>query len=274
MQANPLDRVSIPALYVLTVALFFVVDELGYRFGLRYKARTGGIKESLVGANLGILLGLLSFMVAFFVGMAASRFDTRLHLVLADANSIGTTALRAELLPEPYAAQVQGMLREYVDVRAATSRREIGLPEAKARSEQLLEQIWEAATAAAEVRPTPITASFIQSLNETIDINSEVIFSNTTNRMPVSTLLIVYLVATISFLLLGFHNSLHENRNLVSLTLVVAVFSMVILLIFDLDRPRDGLLQISHEPLLELQTTLHRKAASVSGPAADRESGQ
>lgn len=271
MPANPFDNISIPALYVLTVALFFAMDELGYRFGLRYKKQKGEAKESLVGANLGILLGLLTFMVAFFIGMAASRFDTRLHLVLADANSIGTTALRAELLPEPYAAQAQGLLREYVDVRAAASQRAIGLPEAKTRSEQLLDQIWEVGVAAAEVRPTPITASFIQSLNETIDINSEVIFSITTNRMPISTLLIVYLVATISFLLLGFHNSLHENRNLISLTLVVAVFSMVILLIFDLDRPRDGLLQISHEPLLELQTTLHRKAASLSGPAADRE---
>ena len=107
MQANPLDSIPIPALYAVTVLLFFVVDELGYRFGLRYKkqsgqTQTGQPKEALVGANLGIELGLLTFMVAFFIGMAASRFDTRLHLVLADANSIGTTALRAELLPEPY----------------------------------------------------------------------------------------------------------------------------------------------------------------------------
>jgi len=45
------------------------------------------------------ILGLLAFRLAFTFGVAASRFDTRRELVLDEANAIGTTFLRAALLP-------------------------------------------------------------------------------------------------------------------------------------------------------------------------------
>jgi hypothetical protein len=41
-------------------------------------------------------------LLAFTFGMAASRFDVRRGLVIDEANAIGTTYLRAGLLPEPF----------------------------------------------------------------------------------------------------------------------------------------------------------------------------
>lgn len=260
MNANLFDTTPIPLLYALTVLLFFAADETGYRFGTRHKTQAGNLKESLVGANLGILLGFLAFIVAFFVSMSASRFDARIQLVLKDSNSIGTTNLRADLLPEPYSTQVHDLIREYVDVRVAAGDDYIGMSEAMATSEKLLNQMWAAGAGAAEARPTPITATFISSLNETIDINSERIFAAEFNRMPASAILTAYIVATVSFLLLGFNNSLHEDRNLVAFTLVAIVFSLVIVLIVDLDRPREGLLRISNQPMIDLQAQLHEAA--------------
>ena len=55
------------------------------------------------GANISMLenaaLGLLALMIGFTFAMALSRFDARRDAVLKEANSIGTTALRARLLP-------------------------------------------------------------------------------------------------------------------------------------------------------------------------------
>ena len=48
--------------------------------------------------------------------MALSRFEGRRDAVLDEANAIGTTALRARLLPEPHNTETLKLLREYVQV--------------------------------------------------------------------------------------------------------------------------------------------------------------
>jgi hypothetical protein len=47
------------------------------------------------------VLGLLALMLGFTLAMAVDRFDTRRTFVLQEANAIGTTYLRAQLLGEP-----------------------------------------------------------------------------------------------------------------------------------------------------------------------------
>ena len=46
-----------------------------------------------------------------------SRYDARRDAVLSEANAIGTTALRARLLPAPHAAESLALLREYTQLR-------------------------------------------------------------------------------------------------------------------------------------------------------------
>ena len=59
------------------------------------------------------ILALLAFLLAVTMGMASDRFDTRRGLVREEANTIGTTYLRAGYLAEPYAKDIQNLLREY-----------------------------------------------------------------------------------------------------------------------------------------------------------------
>ena len=63
------------------------------------------------------MLGLLALMLAFTFSMALSRFEARRDAVLNEANAIGTTALRARLLPEPQRSETLKLLREYVHIR-------------------------------------------------------------------------------------------------------------------------------------------------------------
>jgi hypothetical protein len=65
---------------------------------------------------VGATLGLLAFILAFTFGLAAARFDTRRQVVLDEADAIGTTYLRAGMLPERR-EEIRTLLRNYVNTR-------------------------------------------------------------------------------------------------------------------------------------------------------------
>ena len=74
--------------------------ECGYRLGKYRRSRHEQEKEAPLGTMVGATLGLLAFILAFTFGLAAARFDTRRQVLLDEANAIGTTYLRAGILPE------------------------------------------------------------------------------------------------------------------------------------------------------------------------------
>ena len=63
------------------------------------------------------MLGLLALLLGFTFALAAGRYESRRALVLQEANSIGTTYLRAALLPEPHHKEVEALLWRYLEVR-------------------------------------------------------------------------------------------------------------------------------------------------------------
>jgi hypothetical protein len=84
--------------------------EIGYRLGRWRHRRAVDEKPNPVGAMVASILGLLAFMLAFTFSLAASRFDARRQIVIEEANAIGTTYLRARLLPEPERSEIARLL--------------------------------------------------------------------------------------------------------------------------------------------------------------------
>ena len=105
--------------------------------------------------------------------MALSRFEGRRDAVLQEANAIGTTALRARLLPEPHNTETLKLLREYVQIQLDITQRVPSPAEfdaAVTNSNQIQQQLWQQAMAmAAKDSGIVPTGLFIQSLNELID---------------------------------------------------------------------------------------------------------
>jgi hypothetical protein len=54
---------------------------------------------------------LMALLLAFSFAMAEGRFGTRQQLVVDEANAIGTTDLRSQMLTEPYRQEVRELLR-------------------------------------------------------------------------------------------------------------------------------------------------------------------
>jgi hypothetical protein len=259
-----LDALPLAGVFTGTVLIVLVGIEAGFRIGRRRRERLDGTKEAPIGGAVGALLGLLAFLLAFTFGIAASRFDARRHLLLDEVNSIGTTYLRAGMLPEPQRSELRGLLKQYVDVRANLAAHPEELPAAIARSEELQSAIWQSATVVAQADPqSEVTALFVDSLNETIDLHTKRVVYGTQYRIPSVIWIVLGLVAVLSMLSMGYQFGLTGTRNLLISSVLGLSFSLVILLISDLDRGAEGNLRVNQQPLLELQQKLSQEGAGA-----------
>ena len=152
------------SLLILLVGL----SELAWRMGFASsRKKSEADKDS--GTVRSAVLALLGLLLGFSFAIAGARHETRRELLLEEANSIVTTARRAQLLPGPHAANVVQLLREYVPLRIEAHREaqfSDQFATTRKRSADLQDRMWAEAVAAAAERPSSITASFIASLNE------------------------------------------------------------------------------------------------------------
>jgi len=250
------DGLPIWAILLATIGLVLLFLEIGVRLGRR---RKGG-KVEVSGAMVGATMGLLAFMLAFTFNGAAGRHSARKALVIQEANAIRTTWLRAGFLAEPIRDDIRGLLRDYVDVRVQAAAGEVELPEALRRSEAQQDQMWALTLEAGRQDQGSIPAGLLtSSLNEVINLHLERVTVGARNRVPPTIWAALYLLLAVSMLMMGIQVGLSAARNLsIELALAVA-FSGVLFLIVDLDRPQEGLVNVSQQALLELQTRLNAR---------------
>lgn len=237
--------------FVGTVVVLGAAAKAGHLIGARMRARLGEAAPPDLGAALGGLLGLLALLLAFTFAMAGQRYDWRKALVVDEANAIGTAWLRADLIPEPQAAQARQVLRAYAQARAdviEASRR----AEAIARSERLQSELWGITRAAAAAAPTPTVALFVVAVNEVIDVHGLRVQAALRNRIPPTIFVTLLAVAILVMAATGYAGGLTRERSSLSSILLVLVLAVVITLILDLDRPYDGLLTVSQQAIVDV----------------------
>jgi hypothetical protein len=256
MVNQPLDVLPIWSIYILTVILLFLAAEAGFRLGKLVQRRWPDKAEGGVGTVVGAALALLGFLLAFVVGIAIGNFNERRQLVVLEANAIGTTYLRAGYLADPYGVESRKLLREYVGLRLKALDPAATLA-AIARSEQIHDELWLMAEEVAREYPVTTVSLYLSSLNEVIDLHTERISAELGFRVPPTMVLGLYLVAVMTMILIGVHDSYRERHNLIALIMVVMIVSVVFLMIIDIDRSNVGLLQTPQKALIELQNKLN-----------------
>ena len=125
-----------------------------------------------------------------------------------------------------------------------------------ARSEQIQDELWSRAEVLARQNPVDTIVIYITSLNEVVDMHTARVSVGLGIRVPPTILLGLYLVALGAMFLVGMGSAYGENRNLIALSLLVLILSVVFLLIVDLDRSTEGLLQVPQGALFDLQRQL------------------
>ena len=250
------DSVPIWGLFLGTMGVVALALEAGFRLGRRRRDRVEG-KSEVSGAMVGATLGLLAFMLAFTFNGAAGRHDVRKSLVIEEANAIDKAWLRAGFLAEPDRTEVRGLLKDYVDVRVKAASGKMDLGEAARRSVELHDRMWARAEAAGRRDSASIpTGLFIQALNEVIDLHLKRLTYAIRNRVPPTIWVTLYLLMAVGMFMMGTQIGLSGARH-VGMELALAVsFSVVLFVIADLDRPQEGLINVSQQAMVDLQARL------------------
>jgi hypothetical protein len=251
---NPQLLDSLPILLVFgAFALFSMLCyEAGFRLGRWWQERTPGEQEGPTGMLVGSILALLAFLLAVTMAMAADRFDSRRGLVLAEANAIGTTYLRAGYLPQPASDQVRELLRQYVPLRITVNDPEI-LQANIAASVKIQNDLWSITEQVARNNGSDVVALFVDSVNEMIDLHESRVTAGIYARVPETILLLLVGGAALSLGMVGYSAGLTRRRSLLSAAVLVIALGAVIMIVVDLDRPREGFIQVSQQPLIDLQ---------------------
>src|ERR1700756_4567372 len=94
-----------------------VVLDLGRHIAVRYQIEQAPQRREQMGTIRDGLFVLVSLLLGFTLTLAASRFAERRALLVKEAISIGTTYLRASVLPVESRDRSKQWLEEYVDAR-------------------------------------------------------------------------------------------------------------------------------------------------------------
>jgi hypothetical protein len=185
--------------------------------------------------------------------------------VLEEANALGTTYLRADLLPEPQQSNVKQMLKDYLalglGLAAETKEKRLrkvdklvelenNVKSVLAEASHLQNLMWLEAMAAYQVQPTPGTSLFISALNGAFDLQQSRVTKALNQRMPMVFWLTLYSLAALGMGLGGYDSGLTRGGRNLSPWVVALAFSAVLLLIVALDRPQTS--SVNQAPLQQL----------------------
>jgi len=255
-----LDSIPVNGVFVVFAILGLLLYEAGYRFGRWWQGRTPEEVEGPTGMLVGSLLALMAFMLAITMGMASDRFDARRSVVLAEANAVGTTYLRAGYLPEPAATDSRELIREYVPLRIIPNG-VTDLPERMARSVEIQSELWSIAEDLARATPDgDMLALYIETLNEMIDLHETRVIAGLFARVPETVLALLIAGSLLTLGMVGYSAGLTRRRSPLTAVVMIIVLGAVITLVVDLDRPRDGFLEVSQQPIIDLQQQIEPPA--------------
>ncbi|MCU0768108.1 MAG: hypothetical protein MUD07_01520 [Burkholderiaceae bacterium] len=251
------------------VVLMLLAMEVGLRSGRRQQAAKAEVIRQ-ANAVLTSMLGLLALLLAFTFSAALQRYEDRSQTVVAEANAIGTTYLRALLLPGDLPDEVQTLLRQYLEVRiqegrvdAADAERHESLLQ---RAQDIQARLWSHAVGAAQVDNSVVTSGlFIQSLNQLID-TSVARNASLTRQVPEVVLLLMFATVVLTTATLGYASGVAGHRVTLAAFVMVTLIAVVAYLIMDLDQPRRGAIQVSHESMLSLQKAIGTAQGAAAEP--------
>jgi|APIni6443716594_1056825.scaffolds.fasta_scaffold255535_1 hypothetical protein len=212
-----------------------------------------------VNTIVGATLALLGFILAFTFGFTTSRFDSRKQLLLDEVNSIGTTYLRAGFLPEPHCTEVRNLIRNYVDLRIELTAHPEKVTSIIDQSVILQDEMWKHAEEISKVELVnpDIVSLFVQTLNETIDLQTNRLTVAFVYRIPDLMWFALLSLLILSMFEVGYLFMKSEKPNWILILAISLAFSLVILMVVSFDRT-DGSIKVNQQPMIELQKSLNK----------------
>lgn len=240
---------------LLLLLILLLASEIGFRVG-SYRCKRGDFEHTPndAGALTGMVYALLGLLIAFTFANATQRFDERRDLILKEANAIGTSYLRLDLLPTAVQAELRPLYREYTRLRiAAYQTIKVDLDEAKRLHALGLEKqqlIWNIAVPAAlETKGPGIQTLVIGALNEMIDVANERLAA-ARKKPPAIVFIMLFILSAVAAALAGYNLSSKPRLPRVQIFIFGLVLAGTMFIIIDLGHARIGLFTIQATDIL------------------------
>jgi hypothetical protein len=220
--------------------------EAGRRIGVRMmrqpdRAPTG------IGAIEGAVFGLLGLLIAFTFSGAASRFDERRHLIVEEANNIGTAWLRLDLLPNEAQPRMRQLFRNYLTSRLESYQKVPDMEAVKkglAQSAEYQTQIWNASVdGCKQTESTACSMLLLPALNQMIDITTT--RTMITQFHPPTIIFIMLGVLVLASSMLAGYGMSSGKRSWLHIIGFVLILSFAVYVILDIEYPRIGLIRVT-----------------------------
>jgi hypothetical protein len=156
------------------------------------------------------------------------------------------------MLPQPYRDNVRDLLRNYIDACLDFDNAALDperFKEAMSRSKRIQTQLWAGEVAVAETDRSAVTATYINSLSETIDLHEKRVAA-LENRIPLP---IWFLILSVSVIALFTRGLTLTRRFWLTLVLAPITIAIVVALVADLDSPSTGLIRLDQRAMQRLK---------------------
>jgi hypothetical protein len=250
-----LDGFFVWGMSLATAVISVISLMIGFRLA-RNSERPIREQEAQVRTMTAAAVGLLTFMLVFTFWIASSHYNQAREVVLDEAGVIGTTYMRADLLPDPYRKEIRNLLREYVDLRLAGIQ-SANIDQASSREEDVRRRIWSQTMAAREETGNPIFDEFLRhSLSKFIGLHTRWVGLQKEFNIPAVVWGALYVIIALTMISIGFHAGMTHMNRAPLIPLFVILLSVLMFLIADLDTPHVGALRVNHWSLIELRNTM------------------
>src|SRR5262249_27283101 len=174
------------AVALILLAIIGAATAAGFGLGRYLREHEAKLREPF-GVLQGALLGVVGLILAFGLTLAVGRYEDRRAATVAEANAIGTSYLRAQLVAEPPRSRSLALLRRYTDQALQISHEvpgSSGMRRTAAAEGVLQQRLWGLAGQAIAGAPLATAPRlYVDSLNATFDAQ-ETRLASLTNRVP------------------------------------------------------------------------------------------
>jgi hypothetical protein len=233
---------------LILLVLMLVGREIGFFLDRRRKPRPDGNgDDDKAEFTLSAVLGLLALLIGFTFSLALGRYETRRELVVSEANAMGTTWLRFDLLEASQRDRARDLMKQYAAARLAyglaDGAEDVALT--SQRADQIQGHLWDEIVAdVAPLRTTPFAALLLTPANEMIDIAGErtaAAAAHVPSRLFGTLALYCFVAAGLTGYLRGLFR--------VATTLVFVLVVLALGVVADLDMSTKGLVRVPQEPI-------------------------
>ena len=255
---NIVDIIPLWLLFFLIVLLTYIALVAGFRFGRRVADSTDSATSTPpIGSVVAAMLGLLAFLLALTFSSAANRYETRKALLLDDVDAIRTVYLRSDLLVSEDRIELRELLKEYVDLRLLGSEQPDKIQQVISRSEALQMRMWKVVMEyPKEGISADISRSLVDAVGKLISVHTRRVVHGTQYHIHPSIWFSLLGVGVLSLGALGFQFGVSGGRRYQMSLLLAICFSMILLLILDLDRPEEGTVKVGQLPMQLLRSSM------------------